>query len=135
MVHLKKSRKEVTRVSTSPIIETNINSTDENNTNTALTTAIVEKDNRMIDRDNKRIERDTNKASDNNNKIFSNSTRFTTSSKENHVEVYKEPAQGKDNTGDNKSADDTDTITTTTTTRSTNSVITVNKIFIPETDK
>ncbi|XP_026676999.1 tyrosine decarboxylase-like [Diaphorina citri] len=124
MVHLKKSRKEVTRVSTSPIIETNINSTDENNTNTALTTAIVEKDNRMIDRDNKRIERDTNKASDNNNKIFSNSTRFTTSSKENHVEVYKEPAQGKDNTGDNKSADDTDTITTTTTTRSTNSVIT-----------
>ncbi|KAI5744570.1 hypothetical protein M8J76_003428 [Diaphorina citri] len=135
MVHLKKSRKEVTRVSTSPIIETNINSTDENNTNTALTTAIVEKDNRMIDRDNKRTERDTNKASDNNNKIFSNSTRFTTSSKENHVEVYKEPAQGKDNTGDNKSADDTDTITTTTTTRSTNSVITVNKIFIPETDK
>lgn len=112
MVHLKKSRKD--RISTSPIIENNVSSSDDINTN---------KDKP------KSIERNKLDKSSTGVKF---STQFNTSSKENHVEVSKVPPGGKNKNEDSNSDEDSEVITTT---RSTNSVITINKIFTPNTDK
>lgn len=135
MVHLKKSRKdisEIRRVSTAPVIvENNGNSPNETNRSTAK----VEENNKTDKDNNKMTDRDQNRPidKDNNKTPVKHSTRISTSMKENFIEVKKDPAKDSANKENNKSSDeDTETITTT---RSSNSVITINKIFSPEGEK
>ncbi|KAL1463194.1 hypothetical protein WDU94_014971 [Cyamophila willieti] len=140
MVHLKKSRKEINeiqRVSTSPIVENNANSTEETN-------SFSDKDNqRAVDNEsNKSVEKSKNKSPnkgnpipDNDGKSVKHSARITTSSKENHVQVRKLSPSTKENAnGDNNKGSDEDSETIITT-RSSKSVITINKIFTPEQEK
>uniref|UniRef100_A0A8D9DUA4 Tyrosine decarboxylase n=1 Tax=Cacopsylla melanoneura TaxID=428564 RepID=A0A8D9DUA4_9HEMI len=144
MVHLKKSRKEMSEihrgVSASPIVEnTASNSISEESTvaassdNDNLQKPVLDKENNKTtvqDKHNKSPHKDKGTLSNGKGGV-KHSARITTTSNENHVEVRKLSPSGNENS-DKASDEDTETVTTR---RSTKSVITVNKIFTPEQQK